>query len=69
MTTPPPAGLEGPRRLANILFARRRFVVALGRLELGPALIHSFAPDGGAFSIPACPTGTRKTSPRHHQNA
>jgi predicted RND superfamily exporter protein len=29
MTTPPPEALEGPRRLANILFAHRRFVVAL----------------------------------------
>jgi hypothetical protein len=30
-------------------------VFALGLLELGPALIHSFAPDGGAFRIAGLP--------------
>jgi hypothetical protein len=35
---------DGPVWVAHVL-------AVLGLLELGPALIHSFAPDGGAFAI------------------
>lgn len=44
------ASYRGPRLVARI-------VALLGVAEILPALIHAFAPDGGAFSIARLPPG------------
>jgi hypothetical protein len=46
---------DGPAWLPWVAFV-------LGLLELGPALIHSFAPDGGAFTIAALPEAAGRTT-------